>query len=367
MEGSYTQIPTEVIDRNPPPSDLRIEPLEPSEDNSDPKREIEVIKRMNFHCVQLGNYRKHGDSRAVDQNFYKDQKVQLPPMKDEATAAERKAMLEDLKEKCKKILWDHENLPTEFFKEPPGSMKDSVTSDAKIEEEIRKYSGSKFLREFRETIRNKKDSLTGVTKIFALGGGTLTNIAPLSLLSCIQHAELLAIRDILDPDGTKIEIIIQDPMYTNRDKHMAKTLGMRVVEDKYNEHESWFNIDGSTLVVDLILPVAVKKYLVEIFKPLAFLGEEMDPFLFREGTPSISSIKMETFILSPERATFTDYLLRPKYTLEMFNKEYEATKMNIDGMDFGVKREFKWANDGFNGGSFMGNAPHLYIRKSSSK
>jgi hypothetical protein len=117
---------------------------------------------------------------------------------------------------------------------------------------------------------------TTVRKIVAFACGTMSHtddIPGASYNSIFQHAFLVTMQRLLQQKTSgQIACSVQDPAYTDGDRAVLDTHGIRVLDDP----EGFLEVDDESLVFSCSPNVPVKQIVVDVAKPALVLWDRVD-------------------------------------------------------------------------------------------
>jgi hypothetical protein len=285
---------------------------------------------------------------------------------DEEVKIDLKTPLDDLMQRLDKNKMEH----TKIYK----------AYNARVEE-FGRSEICKRLKELLVPLFKKKN----VTKILALGMGTLTPTNPRQLANRwqSQHAALEAIRSVWEEHSKsrlnlpELPIYIQDPQYSELDELIAGAgpHNLKVVNCSFGHQMGWAKVDNSTLVMDFASLFPTFELSLEIARPVAFFSGRPFEAIPNGEEPTIPwsyTLRNEKHeeILIPELGTSGAKFWK------IIEEEYEEPSvLNLDGLDFGVpggkvndkgERIVSIGADGdtqpgFPGASVLGAKPVLYV------
>ncbi|CEL09655.1 hypothetical protein ASPCAL12788 [Aspergillus calidoustus] len=117
---------------------------------------------------------------------------------------------------------------------------------------------------------------TIVKKIIAFACGTMSHpddIPGASYNSIFQHAFLVTLQRLLQQEANgQIACAVQDPAYTDADRAVLETYGIRVLDDP----EGFLEVDDRSLVLSCSPNVPVKQIVVDVAKPAVVIWERVE-------------------------------------------------------------------------------------------
>lgn len=147
----------------------------------------------------------------------------------------------------------------------------------------RQWESSNECSELRELL--SRTAIPRVGKIVGFGCGSIQfglvqrdsgNSSHFFRDTAIQHAFMLTVRECLQnkQHGGEVQVIAQDPLYSDVDKQFLQAAGIMTVEDPHG----WLAVDSETLVFTQAPCVPVRQIIADISTPAAMVWRKLEPF-----------------------------------------------------------------------------------------
>ena len=197
----------------------------------------------------------------------------------------------------------------------------------------RLWTSSSSAQRLRDTFHSSAQSCVQIKKIVCIGLGSLRRNASNRVLNdfqeALQHFTAFTIASTLDliykaedPKAPPIQIIAQDPSYTEKDKILLKEgyTNLTFVDDP----EGFLAIDEHTLVITAFLPwdVPLVQICADLGRPAGFICDKMDldPEKTHYESGSRSSPRVVQMLKWYRRSDFDDHVVEKEMFEDMCGK-----------------------------------------------